>query len=187
MHVKERNVVVVKKLKVISYIGLGSNLGESIKTLQAALVALEAHPAIRLITHSSFYGSKPHGPQDQPDYVNAVAEIETLLSPLDLLDALQQIENTHHRIRTEQRWGARTLDLDLLLYGDQVITSDRLVVPHSRITERSFVLYPLDEITNDLIFPNGKALADSLAVIDNDLRMLSNSDQKLGNNSDEKS
>jgi len=154
---------------MISYIGLGSNLGDSTDTLHSAFSALKSHPNITLIKHSSLYGSKPHGPQDQPDYVNAVAKIDTSLEPIALLDALQHIENTHHRIRTSQHWGARTLDLDLLLYEDQVIESERLTVPHPRITERPFVLYPLDEITNGLIFPNGKLLSDSLMSVDNDL------------------
>ncbi len=161
---------------MISHIGLGSNLksnfGSSVDTLYSAFLALDNHSNITLITHSSLYGSKPHGSQDQPDYVNAVAKIETSLEPLELLDALQHIENIHNRIRTEQRWAPRTLDLDLLLYADQVIESGRLIVPHPRMTERPFVLYPLDEITNGLIFPNGKPLADYLTLVANDLWVL---------------
>ncbi|MEE9302353.1 MAG: 2-amino-4-hydroxy-6-hydroxymethyldihydropteridine diphosphokinase [Thiotrichaceae bacterium] len=176
---------------MISYIGLGSNLnsnvGNSTNTLHSAFSALDNHSDITLITHSSFYGSKPHGPQDQPDYVNAVAKIETSLEPLDLLDTLQHIENTHNRIRTEQHWGPRTLDLDLLLYDNQVIESERLIIPHPRITERSFVLYPLDEITNGLIFPNGEPLADYLTTVDNDLWILqTREDIKLGKTSHDK-
>ncbi|MEE9350672.1 MAG: 2-amino-4-hydroxy-6-hydroxymethyldihydropteridine diphosphokinase [Thiotrichaceae bacterium] len=157
---------------MISYIALGSNLGKSAETLRSALTALSAHSDITLIQSSSLYGSKPHGPQDQPDYVNAVAKIDTSLKPLELLDELQQVENAHNRTRTGQRWGARTLDLDLLLYGDMKIDSKRLVVPHPRMTERSFVLYPLDEISNELIFPNGKRLADYLPIVENDLWVL---------------
>ncbi len=155
--------------RVLCYIALGSNLGKSINTLRSALTELDAHSDITVIHSSRLYGSKPHGPQDQPDYVNAVAKIDTSLKPLELLDELQRIENTHNRTRTGQRWGARTLDLDLLLYGDEQIDSKRLIVPHPRMTERSFVLYPLDEISNELIFPNGKRLTDYLAIIENDL------------------
>ncbi len=167
---------------VICYIGLGSNLGDSSDTLHSAFSALKNHANIDLIKHSSLYGSKPHGPQDQPDYVNAVAQIETTLQPLSLLDALQHIEKTHNRIRTGQHWGPRTLDLDLLLYGDQLIESERLIVPHPRITERPFVLYPLDEITNGLIFPNGTPLSDYLAKCDNDLWVIE-SHQQIHNDS----
>lgn len=150
---------------MICYIGLGSNLGGSEKTIQSALTALKNHPATSLLNSSSLYGSKPHGPQDQPDYVNAVAEIETDLKPHPLLDVLQEIENNHNRIRTEQRWGPRTLDLDLLLYGDKVIDTDRLTVPHPRIGDRSFVLYPLAEINPGLKFPDGQLLLSYLAIV----------------------
>lgn len=152
---------------MIAYIGLGSNLGHSIKTIQSAYTALESHQAINLIQKSSLYGSKPQGPQDQPDYTNAVAKIETQLKPHDLLDALQQIENNHNRIRTGQHWGPRTLDLDLLLYANQVIETKRLRVPHPRMTERSFVLYPLAEIEKDLILPSGRTLKDYLSSFRN--------------------
>ena len=146
------------------YIGLGSNLGSSVNTLKSALADLKSHTQITLKQSSSLYGSKPHGPQDQPDYLNAVAEINTSLAPYKLLDALQSIETSHNRIRTGQHWGPRTLDLDLLLYGEKVIKTDRLTVPHAHMTERNFVLYPLAEIKNDLIFPNGSALADYLVI-----------------------
>jgi 2-amino-4-hydroxy-6-hydroxymethyldihydropteridine diphosphokinase len=166
---------------MICYIGLGSNLGNSIETIQSAFTALESHPEITLKQASSLYGSKPHGPQDQPDYINAVAKIETQLKPDDLLDVLQQIENSHNRVRTGQHWGPRTLDLDLLLYADQVIETKRLSVPHPRMTERGFVLYPLAEIEKDLILPNGNALKNYLSSLkksqqdgDNDCWVLEN-------------
>lgn len=153
-----------------SYIGLGSNLGDSLHTLESALTCLTQHAKITLLQVSSFYQSKPHGPKDQPDYINAVAEITTELGAIELLDTLQQIENTHHRKRTAQRWGPRTLDLDLLLYGDRCIHTERLTVPHPRIEERDFVLYPLAEITPTLTFPNGKSLRECLIRIpDTDL------------------
>ena len=102
------------------------------------------------------------GPQDQPDYVNAVMAVATTLAPLELLRGLQGIENNHGRIRGE-RWGARTLDLDILLYGDNIIALPDLTVPHSGLTERAFVLYPLYEIAPQLTIPNKGKLIDLLA------------------------
>ena len=101
------------------------------------------------------------GPQDQPDYVNAVMAVATDLSPIELLRALQVIENSHGRVRGE-RWGSRTLDLDILLYGDQIIALPDLTVPHIGLTERAFVLYPLYEIAPQLIIPNKGRLVDLL-------------------------
>ena len=101
------------------------------------------------------------GDVEQPDYVNAVAGFKTSLSPIDLLDALQSIENQQGRLR-ELRWGPRTLDLDLLLYDDQCIDSPRLVVPHYGMRERSFVLVPLSDIAADFILPDGTALSSLL-------------------------
>lgn len=93
------------------------------------------------------------GPQDQPDYLNAVVKFQTDLDPLALLDVLQDIETHHGRVRSGERWGPRTLDLDLLLYADQVIDTPRLTVPHPGIADRSFVLLPLAELTPDLTIP----------------------------------
>jgi 2-amino-4-hydroxy-6-hydroxymethyldihydropteridine diphosphokinase len=105
------------------------------------------------------------GPQDQPDYMNAVVAIETSLSPLDLLDQLQSIENTAGRVRKENRWGARVLDLDILLYDQQLINTERLTIPHYGMKLREFVLLPLAEIANELILPDGdsvKILAEQI-------------------------
>lgn len=151
---------------MIAYIGLGSNLGDTQNYLHNALTSLNAQQGISLQAHSPFYGSHPHGPQDQPDYCNAVAKIECSLTPHVLLDKLQAIESANDRIRGKQRWGARTLDLDLLLYDMKVIQTERLTVPHPRIQERPFVLYPLYDITPTLHFPNGEKLSD---YIENDL------------------
>ena len=164
---------------MIAYISFGSNLGNSVEILHSAFSALSTHSDILLKHRSSLYGSKPVGPQDQPNYVNAVAEIETSLEALALLDVLQCIESAHHRKRTGQRWGARTLDLDLLLYGNEAIQTDRLIVPHPRMLERSFVLFPLDEITNTLIFPDGSQLSDYLNRVKNDLWLLEPADYKV--------
>jgi 2-amino-4-hydroxy-6-hydroxymethyldihydropteridine diphosphokinase len=137
---------------IAAYIGLGSNLDHPREQLLRALDELDCIPESRLGKISSLYASPPMGPQDQPDYVNAVAQLHTGLMPLELLDALQAIEEMHHRQRGE-RWGARSLDLDLLLYGDEIIDQDRLTVPHPGITQRRFVLQPLAEIAPELQLP----------------------------------
>ena len=137
---------------IAAYIGLGSNLHDPLQQLTDAFAALSALPESQLSARSSLYGSKPMGPQDQPDYVNAVACLHTTLEPLSLLHALQQIENQQGRVR-QRRWGERTLDLDLLLYGDQLIELPELTVPHIGLAERDFVLYPLFEIAPELTIP----------------------------------
>jgi len=153
------------------YIGLGSNLGESANTLAGALEALAKNTKITLIRTSSFYGSTAVGVTEQPDFINAVAHINTSLAPLELLDTLQSIENDFHRQRT-LRWGPRTLDLDLLLYGNQQIDLPRLTVPHPRMHERSFVIFPLAEIAPLLVFPNGLELSYYQSNIINDCWIL---------------
>ncbi|MDF2177806.1 2-amino-4-hydroxy-6-hydroxymethyldihydropteridine diphosphokinase [Aliiglaciecola sp. CAU 1673] len=140
------------------YIGMGANLDDPQKQLQEALRALRRLPDSHLADCSSFYASKPMGPQDQPDYVNAVARLDTRLAPLALLDALQAIEQEQGRVRKSERWGARTLDLDLLLYGDLVVNSERLTLPHYGMREREFVLHPLLEIAPELVLPDGQLL-----------------------------
>lgn len=150
------------------YIGLGANLDQPQQQLEQAFIELAQLPNSKLISQSSLYHSKPVGPQDQPDYVNAIALLETELSPLELLDALQQLEQNHGRIR-KRHWGERTLDLDIILIDDLVINSERLIVPHPFAQQRSFVVYPLFEITPTLSFPNGKSLEQLLTELDNDL------------------
>jgi 2-amino-4-hydroxy-6-hydroxymethyldihydropteridine diphosphokinase len=150
------------------YIGLGANLDQPQQQLEQALKELAQLPHSRLLAHSSLYHSKPVGPQDQPDYVNAVAKVETELEPLALLDALQQLEQDHGRIR-KRHWGERTLDLDIILIDDCIIDSERLTVPHPYAQQRSFVLYPLSEINPALVFPDGKPLEQLLTKLDNDL------------------
>ncbi len=150
------------------YIGLGANLDQPQQQLKQALIELAKLENSTLVAHSSLYHSKPVGPQDQPDYVNAVALIETSLKPLALLDALQQLEQDHGRIR-KRHWGERTLDLDIILIDDCEIDSKRLKVPHPFAQQRSFVLFPLFEINPQLIFPNGVTLEQLLTKLDNDL------------------
>lgn len=151
--------------RVRCYIGLGANLAQPLAQLQQAVAALRLLPASQLVAVSSFYGSKPMGPQDQPDYVNAVAALDTELSAEALLDALQQIEQQQGRQRKDERWGPRTLDLDILLYGDDIINSERLTVPHYGLKQREFVLYPLAEIAPNLRLPDGSVLSSLLQQV----------------------
>ena len=127
------------------FIGLGSNLDAPLSQLKKAIERLKQLKTLNLISVSDFYTSPPLGPQDQPDYINAVVEVSTTLSAEQLLDELQKIEHEQGRIR-KQHWGARTLDLDILLYGNEIINSERLIVPHSGISQRNFVLYPLQDL-----------------------------------------
>jgi len=139
-------------LSVHAYIGIGSNLECPIVQVGKALSALSAIPRTRCIACSPWYRSEPVGPPGQPDYLNAVAHLLTRLDPPSLLDALQAIEDAHGRVRS-RRWGPRTLDLDMLLYGDRVQDDPHLVLPHPRMHERAFVLYPLHAIAPDVIIP----------------------------------
>lgn len=147
-----------------AYIGLGSNLATPLQQLRSALQALNALPHSQLIAQSSFYASDPLGPADQPRYVNAVAALDTDLSPLALLDALQRIELEQGRTRKAERWGPRTLDLDILLFGNLQLDEPRLTVPHYHMHARAFVLYPLAEIAPQLQLPDGRTLNDLLAA-----------------------
>lgn len=146
----------------LSYIALGSNLNDPRQQLEQALQALSKLPNSRFRARSAWYQSRAVGPGEQPDYLNGVVLVETSLEPLDLLDQLQAIEAAQGRVR-EERWAARTLDLDILLYGERVIETERLQVPHPRMTERNFVLYPLADISPDLLLPNGTSLASLLS------------------------
>ncbi len=146
------------------YIGLGSNLADPLTQLRSALAALAALPQTSLAAQSSFYASDPLGPADQPRYVNAVAALDTELAPLELLDALQRIELEQGRLRKAERWGPRTLDLDILLFGDRQLAEPRLTVPHYHMHARAFVLYPLAEIAPQLYLPDGRALSALLAA-----------------------
>jgi len=140
------------------YIAVGSNLSDPVQQAKQAIDALKKLPDSQFIQASSLYSSKPMGPEDQPDYINAVVQIETQLSPTDLLDQTQRIELEHGRVRKDERWGPRTLDLDILLYGEQIIETERLTIPHYGMKTREFVLYPLAEITPNLILPDGSKL-----------------------------
>lgn len=144
-----------------AYIGLGSNQGDSLFTLKSALNHLAQHSELEAQAISSFYRTKPIGLHDQPDYVNAVACLSTSLNAQALLAVLLEIERLHGRVRDPNlRWGPRTLDLDLLLFGDQIIHEPNLIVPHPELGKRAFVVYPLFEIAPQLLLPEGKSLKD---------------------------
>ena len=164
-------------IESLCYIGLGSNLGSSIGYLNSAIDSLRSDDRIQDIQVSNFYTSKPHGPQDQPDYVNAVARFFSSYAPHDLLCALQQIEKDNDRKRNGERWGARTLDLDLLLYDNIIINTETLTVPHPWMCERSFVLYPLQELSPKLVFPDGRTLEQCISKVPaDDLKLLRQGD-----------
>jgi 2-amino-4-hydroxy-6-hydroxymethyldihydropteridine diphosphokinase len=146
-----------------AFIGLGGNVDEPARHVRAALSELGALPRTELKRHSSLYRSAPLGPAGQPDYVNAVAELETGLEPEVLLDALQAIEAAHGRVRSVEQWGPRTLDLDLLLYDERLIRTGRLTVPHPEMSRRNFVIGPLAEIAPDVSIPGAGAVRQLLA------------------------
>jgi len=143
------------------FIGLGSNLADPEGQIKAAISALDSLDEVSVIKQSSLYSSPPMGPQDQPDYINAVVEIETTLFAHKLLDSLQEIELQQGRVR-QRHWGERTLDLDLLMYGKNILDDERLSVPHPGISTRSFVLYPLAEIAPELTIPSVGKIAELL-------------------------
>ncbi|MCS3457373.1 2-amino-4-hydroxy-6-hydroxymethyldihydropteridine diphosphokinase [Aeromonas sp. BIGb0405] len=145
------------------FVAIGSNLADPLGQARRAVVALAALPGSALQQASSFYSSRPMGPADQPDYVNAVVRLTTRLAPLALLDQLQRIELEQGRVRKDERWGPRSLDLDLLLYGAECLQSERLTVPHYGMKEREFVLLPLFEIAPALVLPCGTPLNDLVA------------------------
>ncbi len=160
----------------IVYIGLGSNLGSESESpkqhISAAIQSLGEIQSTRMINVSSLYRSKPVGPQNQDDYINAVAQIETQLDPFELLTSLQSLEKEHGRVRNE-RWGPRTLDLDILLFGKEVIQNDSVSIPHSEMANRSFVLVPLAEINSDCEIPGKGLVKELISELDQDgLEML---------------
>lgn len=145
------------------YIGMGSNLADPAEQLRSAVEALARLPKTELVGVSAFYQSDSLLP-GQPRYTNAVAALDSDLAPLELLDALQAIENEQGRERFE-RWGPRTLDLDIVLFGDRLIDEPRLKVPHYHLQERAFVLYPLAELAPvDLRLADGRTLSELLAA-----------------------
>ena len=149
----------------LAYIAIGSNLASPLEQVNAAVQALGDIPQTRVVALSSFYRTPPLGPQDQHDYLNAAIALETVLSAEALLDNTQRIELQQGRVRKEERWGPRTLDLDIMLFGDAQIHTERLTVPHYDMKRRGFMLWPLFEIAPDLTFPDGEHLSALLAQL----------------------
>ena len=137
---------------VLAYVAIGSNLSNPLEQVRLGIKAVAALTGCQMVKFSGLYSSPPMGGKDQSDYVNAVMAVETTFLPMQLLRELQAIEIRHGRVKAE-RWGARTLDLDLLLYGDERIEVPKLTVPHVGIAERAFVLYPLSEIAPHVTIP----------------------------------
>jgi 2-amino-4-hydroxy-6-hydroxymethyldihydropteridine diphosphokinase len=149
-----------------AYVALGANLGDPAATVKAAFAALANLPESRILHCSSLYRTAPVGLAEQPDFVNAVAELETELAPEALLDALLEVEQRFGRVRSERN-GPRTLDLDLLLYNDQFVDLPRLTLPHPRLHLRAFVLQPLAEIAPNLVIPGRGTVAAWLPAVAN--------------------
>jgi 2-amino-4-hydroxy-6-hydroxymethyldihydropteridine diphosphokinase len=137
---------------MLAYIGLGSNLNNPKQQIKTAVMALHNTADIEVVNLSSLYQSPPIDGSNQPDYINAIAQVNTHLTPLELLYICHQIEANQHRIR-EKKWGARTIDLDIIIYGVQVVASKKLVIPHPEMMNRAFVLVPLAELEDDLKVP----------------------------------
>jgi 2-amino-4-hydroxy-6-hydroxymethyldihydropteridine diphosphokinase len=149
-----------------AFVALGGNLGDTRAILRQALDALGALPRTRLMARSRFYRTPPWGLREQPPFLNAAAELDTALGPHELLDALLRIEREAGRVRDGERWGPRTLDLDLLHMDGLALHDERLTLPHPRIAERAFVLLPLAELAPDLELPGQGAVSDLLANAD---------------------
>ena len=151
---------------IIAFIGVGSNMGDPAERCREAVERLSTRPGIRLLGRSSFYRTEPVGPQDQPWFINAVAEVRTALSPRQLFAALKEIEREMGR-KQEKKWGPRLIDLDLLLYGQEVVREEGLAVPHPELHRRRFVLEPLCELASYVIHPSfgvsARGLLDRLA------------------------
>ncbi len=148
-----------------AFVALGSNLQNPAAQVRHALTQLAHLPNTRLIRQSPLYRSAPMGPPDQPDYINAVAELETELTAVGLLQELQNLEHAHGRVRDGERWGPRILDLDLLVYGEAQIQTESLTVPHPGIAERNFVLVPLSKIAPTLNIPGLGFVSELLARV----------------------
>jgi 2-amino-4-hydroxy-6-hydroxymethyldihydropteridine diphosphokinase len=140
-------------------LSLGANLGDPLSALTSALESLAQAEGVEVLATSSFYGTAPIGGPDQPDYINAVAVVETTLAPMAILDLAHQIEADHDRVRQE-RWGPRTLDIDLVVYDDVVSADPTLTIPHPRAHQRAFVLVPWHELEPDAVLATFGPIAD---------------------------
>lgn len=149
---------------VFAFLGLGSNLDDCLAHLQAGVDLLHAHRRVRVDAVSSVYQTEPVGGPDQRPYLNIAVRAATTASPRGLLRICQRVERARGRVRDE-RWGPRTLDIDILLYGDRAITSRVLQVPHPRLRERAFALVPLVEVAPGAGFPDGQSIASAVAAL----------------------
>lgn len=147
-------------MTALVYIGLGSNLGNRSSHILRGCKNIDLLDSCRLIQMSSIYETPPMGPQNQADFLNAVCSVHCNVEPLVLLEALKAIEREHGRVASKERWTARPLDLDILLYGQRQVLSSRLCIPHAGITDRSFVLWPLAELDPDLVIPGRGVVSD---------------------------
>lgn len=150
---------------VKAYLGLGSNIGDRAHQLQQAIRIIDQYQYIDVTSISPIYETEPVGYTDQPQFLNLCIEIETTLNPQELLKRCLETEEALHRVR-KIRWGPRTLDVDILLYGNEIIEEDNLIIPHPRMTERAFVLIPLNDIASKHIEPRSQKLIENLVIAD---------------------
>jgi 2-amino-4-hydroxy-6-hydroxymethyldihydropteridine diphosphokinase len=150
-----------------AYVGLGGNVGDVEATMMEALLVIDGLPQTSIRAQSGFYRSSPWGRTDQDDFLNAVIELQTRLAPRVLLDYLLEVETRFGRVRDQSdKWGPRTLDLDLLLFGEDILDLPGMHVPHPRLHERAFVLVPLAEIAAKLQVPGRGRVSELLALVD---------------------
>lgn len=154
---------------VKAYLGLGSNMGDRAHQLQQAIQIIDRFQHIDVASVSPIYETEPVGYTDQPQFLNLCIEIETTLNPQELLKRCLETEEALHRVR-KIRWGPRTLDVDILLYGNEIIEEDNLIIPHPRMTERAFVLIPLNDIASKHIEPRSQKLIENLVIADSTVK-----------------
>jgi 2-amino-4-hydroxy-6-hydroxymethyldihydropteridine diphosphokinase len=152
-------------MEALAYIGIGSNLQQPLQQVKTAISRFRTATEVTVCDVSKLYITPALGPPNQPDYINAVVKLSTRLSATELLSFLQQIEHEQGRVRSDEQWSARTLDLDLLLYGDDVIQTTDLTVPHPAITARAFVLYPLQDVAPNLLIPNNGTISNIIKAL----------------------
>lgn len=154
---------------VKAYLGLGSNMGDRAHQLQQAIQIIDRFQHIDVTSVSPIYETEPVGYTDQPQFLNLCIEIETTLKPQELLKRCLETEQALHRVR-KIRWGPRTLDVDILLYGNEIIEEDKLIIPHPRMVERAFVLIPLNDIASKHIEPRSQRLIENLVTADSTVK-----------------
>jgi 2-amino-4-hydroxy-6-hydroxymethyldihydropteridine diphosphokinase len=150
---------------VRAFVGIGANLGDREATIRRAVELLDEVDGIEVVAMSTLRETEPWGPVEQPAFVNGAVAVETTLEPSELLAALLDVERRLGRVRTGERWGPRTIDLDLLLYGERVVDEPGLTVPHPRLHERRFALEPLAELAPDAIVPSRGTVAELLRAL----------------------